>query len=521
MSEALIAGLLVQELNLTRPREGLDDIDVLLIFGVCDGDIYRSYSSWLKKNDNRFLVFIETQEDLFLRAKEQPLAKDPKVRLFYFKNDGHEIFQHIAWEFVFLRFGYAVQDVFLREPAREFFLQMDHYHRGVDLLASDCEDMGLRVLSNVMKNLSFLPRSKLGSSLEGKCAGMTAIICGAGPSLDNAIPLLNELKERALLIAGGSAICALNAHGIHPHLCASIDPSPLRGRFLEQGNFEAPFFYQGRFCNELLERAHGQLLWMSDGGSYPLEAWLSAECGIFSERFDGGWTVSNFCTSLAAHLGCTTVIFVGMDLSCGQASIYASKISGAENRNALIELEKDKVYSKWDWLMSAEWTGVFAKKNPGIEWINVTNGGIDLPGIERKDLAEVAISLSDLSWDVDAHVHSMIFQAQATDVTFEKICDVRKNVKESFEKSLSLCDALLKLWEKSFPNSPMETGQYAMLDHELELEICNRYFLTPLWSVWKRPILRKSNHPLGAHVHRLLFFKKTLEMHLPYLRSLS
>lgn len=165
MGEALTVGLLVPEVNLSRPKEGLDNIDVLLIFGVGDGEIYRSYSSWLKKGDNRFLVFVEKQEDLFLRAKEMPLAKDPKVRIFYFKEGDEEIFQHIAWEFVFLRFGYGVQDPLLRDFAQEFFIQMEHYHRGVDLLASDCEDMGLKVLTNAMKNLSVLPRSRLGSSL--------------------------------------------------------------------------------------------------------------------------------------------------------------------------------------------------------------------------------------------------------------------------------------------------------------------------------------------------------------------
>lgn len=279
---------------------------------------------------------------------------------------------------------------------------------------------------------------------------MTAIICGAGPSLDSAIPLLNELKEKAILIAGGSAISALNAQGIHPHICAGVDPAPPSERFLEQESFETPFFYQGRYCNALLERVHGPLLWMSDGGSYPLEAWISSECGIFSERFDSGWTVSNFCTSLASHLGCTTVIFVGMDLSCGPGSIYASKISGVKDRDALIELEKNKVYSKRDWLMSAEWTGAYAKKNPGIEWINAGTDGIDLPGIERKDLAEVAAALPDISRDLDAHIHSIINQAHSLSVTSEKIPNVRKSVKESFERSLAFCDALLKLWEKSF-----------------------------------------------------------------------
>src|SRR5271170_3378158 len=107
---------------------------------------------------------------------------------------------------------------------------------------------------------------------------------------------------------------------------------------------------------------------MPDAGSYPLEAYLAAECGIFAERFDAGWTVANFCTALAAHLGCSTVIFVGMDFSCEPDNIYAAQIADEENREALIALQHEgkELYSKRDWLMSAEWMCAFAQKNPHI-----------------------------------------------------------------------------------------------------------------------------------------------------------
>ena len=403
MGQSLTKDLLVPVIS---PKAEMGDVDVLFVFGGCEESVYRSFTSWLKKGDTRFLIFIEEREELFLKAKEAAFAKDPKVRLFYYKRGDEEIFQRIAWEFVFLRFAYMEVSAPIREDAEEFFLQMEHYHRGVDLLASDSEDMGLKVLSNAMKNLSALPRSKLGASLEGKCRGMTAVICGAGPSLKEAMPLLESLKEKAILIAGGSAVCALNAHGINPHIYANIDPKPPYKRFFAQDSFEIPFFYQGRFCSDLLQTVHAPLLWMPDSGSYPLETWLAAECGVFAERFDAGWTVGNFCTSLAAHLGCTTLIFVGMDFSCGPGAVYASKIPGDESRDGLIELEKDKVYSKRDWLMAAEWMGAFAKKNPTIQCINATVGGIDLPGIERQALSEVAETLSHAS-DITALIHSL------------------------------------------------------------------------------------------------------------------
>ena len=340
-----------------------------------------------------------------------------------------------------------------------------------------------------------------------------------GPSLNLAAPLLARLKDRAIVIAGGSAVRALNAHGIQPHICANIDPEPPQRRFLEQDSFEAPLFYQGRVSRDLLSKVHGPLLWMADGGSYPIESWLAAECGVFSERFDGGWTVSNFATAVAAHLGCSTIIFVGMDFSCGPNEIYAANIAGDENRKELIELEKNKLYSKRDWMMSAEWMGTFARNHPNIQWINSTAGGIDLPGIERRDFTESAETLLSQQWDMQGIIQELVMGAPLAKVTSEKVEEVRRRVKESFEKCLWACDALLKVWEKYYPNSPLEKGDYAMLDVELEQEICHRHFLLPLWNVWKRPILRTSFHPLGQHIHRLLFFKKAIEMHLPHLRS--
>jgi len=171
--------------------------------------------------------------------------------------------------------------------------------------------------------------------------------------------------------------------------------------------------------------------------------------------------------------------------------------------------------------MSAEWTSAFAAKNPQVQWINASSGGIDLPGLPRRALSEVAQEHLIREWDVEGMLHSLIIQAQATDVTSEKVADVRKKLKESFNKSLNLCDTMLKVWEKHYPSSPLEKGEYAVLEHELDEQVCARFFLMPLWNVWKRPILRTSFHPLGQHVHRLLFFKKALEMHLPYLRSFS
>src|SRR5690606_30787893 len=79
---------------------------------------------------------------------------------------------------------------------------------------------------NLLKNFRYLSKSFQAESLKGCFQGIPAIICGAGPSLTQALPVLSECKEKALLIAGGSTITALSKNGILPHLSLAVDPNP-------------------------------------------------------------------------------------------------------------------------------------------------------------------------------------------------------------------------------------------------------------------------------------------------------
>ena len=170
--------------------------------------------------------------------------------------------------------------------------------------------------------------------------------------------------------------------------------------------------------------------------------------------------------------------------------------------------------------MSAEWTGALAAKHPQIQFLNASSSGIEIPSVPKVNLAEVSEGLQQ-EWDLFGMMHALCAQAPSSQVSSEKVADVRNRVKESFEKSLGLCDELLKVWEKYYPHSPLEKAEYALLEHDLEHEIAFVHFVAPLWSVWQKPILRSAFHPLGQHVHKLLFFKKALETHLPHLRSYS
>jgi hypothetical protein len=503
------------------PLKGdLSSHQVIFSYGVGDGVLYRQLKKWLAQDEARYLVFIEDDEEHFLRMKNAPLSQDRKVRLYFYQDHSEELFTEIAWEFLFLKFTFAASSAYAsvkEEKMHELFSQLEYYQQGVNLLASDGQDMGVRVLKNTVANQKKMGSARLGLSLEGKCRGMPAILCGAGPSLNAALPLLKQLENRALIIAGGSAVAALSASQVRPHFCAHFDPDPPKSRFLSQGNFEVPVFYQSRFSSSLLETVDGPHLWMAEGGSYVIERWFQEQYGISLEPFNAGWTVSNFCAAIAVMLGCDPIICVGMDFSFPAKEMYANGIKDAslqEDHLLVKDSAGNSVYSKKDWVMSAEWMSTFAAAHPDIRWIHAQEGGLNLSGFERLSLEETIDQYLMEGRDLVGHVHALVSSAESTNVTDEKSIKTCSALKESFQRTDLAVDQLLQLWEKHYPQSPMETGQYALIENDLAQEPAYACFIEPLWQIWKRPILRNFTHPFEHAVHHLLFIKRAVEANL-------
>ncbi len=498
----------------------LSQIDLVCVYGIGDASVYRQLRSWLQKEEQRFILFIEDDEEHFLKMKDASWTKDPKIRLFFYQEGYEEIFKEIAWEFLFLKFGFfAVAEYAERKGEKmvEIFSKVEHYHRGIDLVASDFQDMGVAVLKNVMENQKRLASSLLGQSLQGACCQIPAVICGAGPSLDLQIPLLAALKDRAMIFAGGSAVAALTKQGASPHFCAHFDPDPPRDRFLQQDAAEIPHFYQSRFSSSLLSLVHAPLLWMSEGGNYPIEKWLKERYLIPFSAFDSGWTAANFCTAVAVLLGCNPIIFVGMEFSFQLDQVYGAGMKADEHKGVFVEVQHidgKRLLTKNDWVMSAEWQAALGSQYPQTRFLNATPQGLNILHAEKISLNEAAGVYLQRQFDLSGAVHALLQRAQRLKVEEAAGQQITEMLIESYKRCDKVGDFLLKLWEKHYPKSPMEKGEYATAQYDLEKEVAFQMILDPLWQIWKRPILRASSHPLGNHVHRLLFFKRTIEANL-------
>ncbi|MDR2539567.1 MAG: DUF115 domain-containing protein [Chlamydiales bacterium] len=486
-----------------------DDTDVLSVFGL---SLLSRLDKWLLENPKRFLVCIEKDLQTFLQA--QAHLQNPQIRLYHWDSNVN-LCHRMVWEFCLLR----LTQVAIDEEERIFSKILEEMHVQVHLLISDFRDLGELILANLLQNTNQMPISLLGESLKNCCRNIPAIICGAGPSLDGQIPMLVQAQEKALLFGAGSAMCALETQGVYPHFGVAFDPDPPPHRYLTQIGYETPYFYQSRISSRQLASLHGQKLWMPDSDNYPLEKWIYQELGLNYPFMDSGFTSANFCALIAAHLGCNPIICVGMDFCSSSNRAYAASMQADQgNWVECMNAKKEKRISKPDWLASASWLDQFAEKNQGIEWIYTDRESMTLEHVKY-------LPLEQISWpsafDTLSFSYVLTAQAARSGITQESVRAVLHRLGNSFIEALDLCNQLLKLWEKHYPRSILETGELALLEFDLAQNICVQKLLLPLWEIWKWPILRREEHIPTRTLHRHIFFKKAVEIHLSTFKSLK
>lgn len=179
-----------------------------------------------------------------------------------------------------------------------------------------------------------------------------------------------------------------------------------------------------------------------------------------------------------------------------------------EHVGHLIELEKGKLYSRADWLMSAEWIRSQVAATPTIEWINTSRPAETLLQMKVTPMESLTFS----SADIRGQLSSLLREGSAISTSIEQVTAVVRGVKQSVTSALSLCVGLLGVWEKMHPQPPLESYAYRSLIADLEREAISLHFLWPLWEIWRHSITRGVAHPMGQELHRLLFFKQALEL---------
>lgn len=187
---------------------------------------------------------------------------------------------------------------------------------------------------NALKNLPYILQCESIYCCKDELQGRTVVMTASGPSLNEAIPFLKELKEKrkALVVAAGTSVNGLLRHGLMPDFFVSYDPFPGNYKALKPALPEGvPFVFGSTINNDVVKnhvgpKAHFIL------GQDTLFSYLKGGLDPF-EVVNDAPSIAVVTLQLLDKLGVEEVILAGQDLAFQGERYYAEGISVARSES--------------------------------------------------------------------------------------------------------------------------------------------------------------------------------------------
>ena len=261
--------------------------------------------------------------------------------------------------------------------------------------------------------------------LRGAFAGVPCVLVSPGPSLAKNVGQLAELSRRALVVSGTHALRALARAGVAPHLVVCADPGDLARHWADVDLEPVEAFVIAATCRPATWAVPARRIF-GFAGNGSTDAWIFDPLGESAGLATGG-SVSCSQLSLALHLGCDPIAFVGQDLSFterfyaaggldGDAEVAAAganefvliKPAGATGPGAALADGRVRFTIPQRILEVPGWSGGTVRTTPTLkgflDWfeaavpalsaqarlLNCTEGGARIDGMEHRTLGEVS-----------------------------------------------------------------------------------------------------------------------------------
>jgi len=270
--------------------------------------------------------------------------------------------------------------------------------------------VGSFFLENRFNNLSTLAKSKPLESLRCRYKDKAAIIVASGPSLSKNIEHLLSVKKRALIIATDSAVVPLINKGIMPDYIATVDFRDFTYKKLEPVKHLLSNSYllmiaesTPKIANEIKFKGIYYAT-QNDKIAEMLEGLLCEKTTVLINAT----AVTHLGLIAAQVFGCSPIIFTGLDLAFYKNQDHAggTVLNGGNN---IVE-NSDSLYVKGingrlthtgpGYIVQKEICEQLISTNPGLRYIDATEGGAKIQGTEVDKLVNVLNELDSNIIDI-------------------------------------------------------------------------------------------------------------------------
>ncbi len=409
----------------------LQDIEVLYVYGFSPH--IKTLITWLDADKKRDLVFLEDRIEVLKEIEEESVnlvLSHPQVHLRY--DLGNIEVEEFISE-VIRSFPYEKIAVLSLHKNQKKFEEIEMLlYRKVTLECSIHTEMiyAHHLSKNLLKNFKRLSNAFDFGAWKDQFKDVPAILCGAGPSLEQVYPELKKLEDKALILAGGSTITALSASGIKPHLLYAIDPNPEEfTRLAFHTAYDVPLLFGCRLEPNVFYSHSGPIGYFVTGTGGALEEWMEEKLRIKDYEVLKGLgeealSVTTVAFMTAIYLGCNPIILAGVDLAYKEGKRYAEGVI-SDLQCALEEKPKKAGEAVWredglatltKWVMERKVLDDVCDLYPDRTFLKANRGGLEFKNIPFEPNLFSEMKCSN---DLRSRIHDLVMNSPLEVTSFD------------------------------------------------------------------------------------------------------
>ncbi|HPO07520.1 MAG TPA: DUF115 domain-containing protein [bacterium] len=312
---------------------GIRDSSRMILFGLGLG--YHALALLMGKPRD-YLCIVEPRPDILRAAMEwtdlRPILNHPNVFLLCGEppENLYRVILSRMGEFLSTGFDFYILPPAARacpDDLQQVQREMERVKEAYDGMLRHMETTGLRTQEHLFRNIPAMYRAHPPSVLKNKAVGCPALIVAAGPSLNKNIDQIVSAVGHAAIFAVDTSLRLLQARGIEPHFVVTKDPSDLNERHFEgiEDLEKTLFVFDPQVSPRLTEKYQGASIFLPHRCRC-LHRHLPGRHLVDDDLLPFSQTVALAAFHLARLMGCTPIIFVGLDLAFppGSGSSHAA-----------------------------------------------------------------------------------------------------------------------------------------------------------------------------------------------------